>query len=215
MTDMNEVYTVDANVERGDLPSSEVPAVAVDMNGTLWIGTIMGLRVLYNPIESIKSGNFQTQPVIIEQDGIPEALLTDVQINDIAIDGANQKWIATETGGVYCFSSDGTKTVHHFTSGNSPLPSNKVNKIAIDNQSGVVFFATDKGLVSYRSDAVEVGDSFGDVYSYPNPVRPGFKGEVTIKGLPNDADVRIVDVVGNLIYQTKASGGVAKWDTEI
>lgn len=213
MTDMNEVYTVDANVERGDLPSSEVPAVAVDMNGTLWIGTIMGLRVLYNPIESIKSGNFQTQPVIIEQDGIPEALLTDVQINDIAIDGANQKWVATETGGVYCFSSDGTKTVHHFTSGNSPLPSNKVNKIAIDNQSGVVFFATDKGLVSYRSDAVEVGDSFGDVYSYPNPVRPGFKGEVTIKGLPNDADVRIVDVVGNLIYHTKASGGVAKWDT--
>lgn len=213
MTDMNEVYTIDSHVDRGELPSSEVPAVAVDMNGTLWIGTIMGLRILYNPIETVKSGNFQTQPVIIEQNGIPEALLTDVQINDIAIDGANQKWIGTDTGGVYCFSSDGTRTVHHFTTANSPLPANKVNKIAIDHQSGVVYFATDKGVVSYRSDAVEVGDSFGDVYSYPNPVRPGFKGEVTIKGLPNDADVRIVDVVGNLIYHTTASGGVAKWDT--
>lgn len=213
ITDMQEVYTIDASDTRGALPSSEVPAVAIDLNGTLWIGTIMGLRILFNPIETMKTDNFQTQPVIIEQNGIPEALLTDVQINDIMIDGANQKWIATETGGVYCFSADGTKTIHHFTVGNSPLPANKVNKIAVDKSNGVVYFATDRGVVSYRSDAVEVGDSFGDVYAYPNPVRPGFSGDVTIKGLPNDADVRIVDVVGNLIYHTKANGGVAKWDT--
>lgn len=214
VTDMEKVYTIDASVNRGNLPSPQVTAAAIDKDGVLWIGTILGLRVLYNPIEAIQSESFQTQPIVIEQNGIPEALLTDVQINDIKVDGANQKWVATESAGVYYFSEDGTSTVYHFTAGNSPLPSNKVNFIAIDKETGIVYFATDKGVVSYRSDAIEGGDSFGDVYSYPNPVRPGFTGEVTIKGLPIDADVRIVDISGNLIYKTKSAGGVAKWDTK-
>lgn len=213
LTDMNKVYTIDGTANRGNLPSPQVTAAAVDDNGVLWIGTIAGLRVLFGPIEAVQTESFQTQPVVIIQNGIPEAVLTDVQINDIKVDGANQKWVATETAGVYYFSEDGTSTVYHFTSGNSPLPSNKVNIISVDRTTGVVYFATDKGVVSFRSDAVEVGDAFGDVYSYPNPVRPGFKGEVTIKGLPVDADVRIVDINGNLIYKTKAAGGVAKWDT--
>lgn len=213
ITDMQDVYTIDTSNDRGKLPSGEVISVAVDKNGTLWIGTLVGLRTLYNPLETIKLSSFETQPVVIIQNGIPEALLTDIQINAIEVDGGNQKWIGTESAGAYCISEDGTETIYHFTSANSPLPSNKVNGISIDHSSGVIYFATDKGVVSFRSDAVEVGDSFGDVYAYPNPVRPGFTGEVTIKGLPIDADVRIVDVVGNLIYQTKAKGGVAKWNT--
>lgn len=213
ITDMQEVYTIDASNERGALPSAEVISAAIDKNGVLWIGTLVGLRVLYNPLEAVKSGFFETQPVIIVQNGIPEALLMDVQINSIEVDSGNQKWIGTESSGVYCVSEDGTQTIYHFTSSNSPLPSNKVNDISVDPSTGVVYFATDRGVISFRSDVVEVGDSFGDVYAYPNPVRPGFSGEVTIKGLPNNADVRIVDVVGNLIYETKAKGGVAKWDT--
>lgn len=214
ITNMQQVYTVDSSPNRGNLPTSEIISAAVDLDGTLWIGTTLGLRVLYSPIEAIQSDSYQAQPIIIEQGGIPEALLTDVQINHIEVDGANHKWVATESGGAYYFSADGTQTIHHFTSGNSPLPSNKVNDIKVDSSTGNVYFATDKGVVSYRSDAVEVGEDFGDVYAYPNPVRPDFKGEVTIKGLPIDADVRIVDVVGNLIYHTKSKGGVAKWDTK-
>lgn len=214
VTDMQNVYTITSSASLGNLPSDNVLSVVFDQSGTLWIGTILGLRILYNPLESVISGNFETQPIIIEQNGIPEALLMDTQINDIEVDGANRKWIATETSGVYYLSESGEETIFNFTSGNSPLPSNKVNNITINKSTGVVYFATDKGVVSYRSDAVDVGDSFGDVYSYPNPVRPGFNGKVVIKGLPNDADVRIVDVVGNLIYNTKAAGGVAEWDTK-
>jgi ligand-binding sensor domain-containing protein len=214
VSDMQNVYTITSTANLGDLPTDEVISAAIDQDGVLWIGTFLGLRVLYNPIDAVTSGSFVAEPIIIEQNGIPEALLTDVQINDIEVDGANRKWVATESGGAYYFSEDGTETVFNFTSQNSPLPSNKVNDIEVDESTGIVYFATDKGLVSYRSDAVNVGDSFGDVYSYPNPVRPGFTGVVTIKGLPNEADVRIVDVVGNLIYQTKAAGGIAQWDTK-
>lgn len=214
VTDMENVYTISSTASLGNLPSSNVLSVTVDQDGVLWIGTLLGLRVLYSPLEAVQSGSFETQPIIIEQNGIPEALLMDTQINDIEVDGANRKWVATETSGVYYFSESGEETVFNFTSGNSPLPSNKVNDVTIDPLTGIVYFATDKGVVSYRSDAVDVGDSFGDVYTYPNPVRPGFDGKVVIKGLPNDADVRIVDVVGNLIYNTKAAGGVAEWDTK-
>ncbi|SMC31821.1 Por secretion system C-terminal sorting domain-containing protein [Moheibacter sediminis] len=214
ISDMSSVYSITSSASNGKLPTDYVVCVAIEQNGTLWIGTELGLRILYNPIETVQSGSFETQPIIIEQNGIPEALLMDTQINDIEVDGANRKWIATETSGVFYVSENGEETIFNFTSGNSPLPSNKVNDINVDPTTGVVYFATDKGIVSYRSDAVDVGESFGDVYSYPNPVRPGFNGNVVIKGLPNDADVRIVDVVGNLIYNTKAAGGIAQWDTK-
>lgn len=214
VTDMQSVYTISSSASSGNLPSGNVLSVTVDQDGVLWIGTLLGLRVLYNPLEAVQSGSFEAQPIIIEQNGIPEALLMDTQINDIEVDGANRKWIATETSGVYYLSESGEETIFNFTSGNSPLPSNKVNDINVDPTTGVVYFATDKGVVSYRSDAIDVGDSFGDVYSYPNPVRPGFTGNVVIKGLPNGADVRIVDVVGNLVYNTKAAGGIAQWDTK-
>lgn len=214
ITNMQDVYTVSSSPTQGNLPSGMIISAAIDENGVLWIGTALGLRVLYNPIEAVQSGSFEADPIIIEQNGIPEALLTDVQINDIEVDGANRKWVATDGSGAFYFSEDGTETVLYFNAANSPLPSNKVNDIEVDPSNGVVYFATDKGVVSYRSDAVDVGDSFGDVYSYPNPVRPGFNGLVTIKGLPNDADVKIVDVVGNLIYQTKAAGGIAQWDAK-
>lgn len=214
VTDMQNVYSITSASSNGNLPSDNVISAAIDEDGVLWIGTLVGLRVLYSPVEAIQSGNFEALPIIVEQNGIPEALLMDTQINDIEVDGANRKWVATETSGVYYFSESGEETVFNFTAGNSPLPSNKVNDIEIDPSTGIVYFATDKGVVSYRSDAVDVGDSFGDVYAYPNPVRPGFNGKIVIKGLPNDADVRIVDVVGNLIYNTKAAGGVAEWDTK-
>lgn len=214
VTNMTNIYSITANANSGNLPSNNVLSVAIDKDGYLWIGTELGLRVIYNPLETITQDFFQAEPIIIEQNGIPEALFTDVQINDIEVDESNQKWIATSTSGVYCVSEDGTETKYHFTTANSPLPSNSVNDIEADPSTGIVYFATEKGVVSFQSDAIEGGESFGDVYAYPNPVRPGFTGNVVIRGLPNDADVRIVDVVGNLLYRTKASGGSAVWDTK-
>jgi len=211
---MENVYTITNTSDQGNLPSDNVMVVAFDKNDVMWIGTFLGLRILYNPLQTISSGNpYETQPIVIIQNGLPEALLTDVQINDIEVDGANRKWVATESAGVYYFSESGEETIFNFTTSNSPLPSNNVTDIEVDPKTGTVYFATDKGVVSFRSDAVEVGDNFGDVYAYPNPVRPGFNKNVIIKGLPNDADVRITDITGNLIYMTKAAGGVAEWNT--
>ena len=75
-----------------------------------------------------------------------------------------------------------------------------------------MYIATDKGLIVYKTDAVAGGEEFGDVYAYPNPVRPGYTGTIAIKGLIADCIVKITDVAGNLVYETTSNGGEATWD---
>ena len=208
----NEVTTLTKS--NANLYDDAVLTAAIDKNGSVWIGTNLGLTVLSGGDNAIESGNFRTEPIVIEQDGIPEALLTSITINDIKVDNANRKWIATNSSGVYYVSDDGEKTIYHFTTKNSPLPSDIVYSIALDEQTGKVYFATDRGVVVFNSDVQETGDKFDLVLAYPNPVRPNFKGNVIIKNIPNRASVKITDVTGNLIYETKANGGIVEWNTK-
>ena len=54
--------------------------------------------------------------------------------------GATGKWLATLNSGAFLLSPDGRTEVAHFTVDNSPLLSNEVYDIAIDQESGLVFF---------------------------------------------------------------------------
>ena len=134
------------------------------------------------------------------------------QINAIAVDGGNRKWIATNSSGVFLVSDDGMETIAHFTTENSPLPSNQINSLAINQITGEVFIGTEKGLVSYMSDATEGSEDYSNVYAYPNPVRPEHGDKVTIMGLMDESNVKITDIRGNIIYQGKSAGGTFTWD---
>jgi flagellar hook assembly protein FlgD len=109
-------------------------------------------------------------------------------------------------------SEDGTTELQHFTTDNSPLVSDNIITIAINQGNGEVFFGTEKGIISYKGTATEGALTHTDVYAYPNPVRESYTGTIAIKGLVTDADVKITDISGALIYQTKALGGQAVWD---
>jgi len=196
----------------GNIPGNTVFAMATDKNGEVWIGTEKGVAVFYSPENIFSNQNFDAQRILVEQDGYIQYLLENETVTSITIDGANRKWIGTDRGGVFLFSEDGTKQIYHFTEENSPLLSNRITSIAINNITGEVFFGTDKGVISFKSTATEGGDSFGDVYAYPNPVREGYDGYIAIKGLVNNAQVKITDISGTLIYTVKAEGGQAVWD---
>jgi hypothetical protein len=199
--------------DKGNLPTTDARAVAVDNRNQLWIGTKKGLRVLSN------IGAFQTDdqmtanPIIILEDGLAQELLYEQFITDIVVDGANNKWIGTADSGVFLVSPNGQETKYHFTINNSPLPSNTINDIDINSTTGEVFIATDKGLVSFKGTATIANQDLNNVYVYPNPVRPEYEGTVKIAGLLDKANIKITDIEGNLVYETTSEGGTIEWDT--
>jgi len=126
------------------------------------------------------------------------------------VDGANRKWVGTERAGIFLFSDDGLEEIHHFTAENSPLLSNNITSISIDND-GEVFIGTANGIISYKGSATPPNPPGSKVYAYPNPVREDFTGLIAIKGLVNNSYIKITDTYGNLVYQTKSEGGQAVW----
>ena len=199
--------------EQGNLPIQDVRCVAIDNRNQLWIGTGRGLRIISSVDQFLSQDQIETRAIIILEDDLAQELFFDQFILDIAVDGANRKWVSLADAGVYLVSANGQETIFQFTKSNSPLPSDNVNDIEIDPVSGEVFFATDKGLVSFKGTATRPSDSLQNVYAYPNPVRPGFDGTVKIAGLTSRAVVKITDIEGNLVFETTAEGGTIEWDT--
>lgn len=188
-------------------------SVAFDKSGDAWIGSDNGLRILPNAASEIKTPSPTASPIIIEQNGLPEELFRDSQILQIEVDAGDYKWVSVEGGGVYYLSSNGEKTIKHFTKENSPLPTNSITDIKVDKKTGKVYFVTYNGIVTYQGDVADVNSNFGDVLVYPNPVvYSNFKGKVTIKGLAEKTNIRIVDAAGNVVHSAVARGGYYEWD---
>jgi hypothetical protein len=196
----------------GNIPGQYVYAMAVDKNGEVWVGTEAGIGVFFNPENIFTGQDFDAQQILVQQGLYVQYLMENEQVTAIAVDGANRKWIGSQGGGLYLFSADGTQQIYHFTTDNSPLFSNNILGLAIDPETGEVFIGTDQGLISYKGTATEGGESFSNVYAYPNPVREDYNGLIGIKGLVSNAQVRITDIAGNLIFSTVANGGLAIWD---
>ena len=196
----------------GGIIGSKIYSIIEDQEGQIWIGTDKGIGVIFSPDNIFSGGSYDAQKILIEQDGHTQVLLETEIVTAIAIDGANRKWIGTQKSGVFLMSADGTKQINHFDESNSPLLSNEITTISVNGKTGEVFFGTTNGVISYRGTATEGVEDFEEVYAFPNPVKHDYAGIIAIKGLTKDAEVKITDVAGNLIYQTKAQGGQAIWD---
>jgi len=198
-------------VTKGSLPDLNVRTLAVDRNNRIWIGTQKGLVVYSGSGGLFDAEIYDAEPVIIEDDGIPKKLLGAQPINSIAIDGAENKWFGTDTGGVLGTNPSGNEILFNFNKDNSPLASNRILKVKVDNSTGKVFFATDKGIVAFNNNVAPFGESLGQVYAYPNPVKKEHEF-VTIDGrkgthLPRGTNVKILDSAGRLVYETNVKEG--------
>lgn len=196
----NEHVNLSAQVGQGGLPSNRVYEVEHDRDGNVWVGTDAGVAYFFDKNSDAVKPLFENR-----------FLLRDEIVRAIAVDGGNRKWIGTERG-VWLFNPSGDEALANFTVANSPLPSNHIHDIEIDPVSGEVFFATDLGIVSFRSNATAGNSGFESIKIFPNPVTGAFTGEVGISGLGTDAVVKITDISGRLIHQTRANGGSASWD---
>lgn len=201
------------------LETHTVTCLVQDRSGDIWFGTDKGVKVIYDGYRAFSNGGHgEMSPItccniLYNEDGINEYLMAYESITCMAVDGANRKWVGTANNGLYLISANGLEQLHHFTTANSPLASDKIVALTVYPESGVLFVGTDKGLQSYRSTATGA-DVFpsSDIHAFPNPVRPGFDGVVSIKGFTRDALVHITDARGHVVFSTTAQGGQAEWN---
>ncbi len=196
----------------GGLPVDEVYSIAEDLDGEIWVGTSDGVAVFYSPFDAFTDDPSDARQILVEQDGIFQFLLEAQSISAIAIDGANRKWIGTFGSGVFLLSEDGTEQILRFTADQSPLFSDVINDIVVDDETGEVFIATVEGILSYQGDATGGELSNECLTVYPNPVRENYSGPITIEGIMRNSDVRITDMRGNLVASLVSNGGRAIWD---
>jgi len=218
----NSIMSLTTDPSKGDIPDLNVRALAVDKNNKIWIGTRAGL-VVFNSSSAIFNNEVYTaEPIVIafgQDDGFGEALLGNQNINTICVDGADNKWFGTDSGGVLYTNPSGQETLLQLNKTNSPLASNRILKIQFDAQTGKVYFATDKGIVAYNSNVSPFGSHLDEVYAYPNPVKKQHEF-VTIDGrngthLPNGTNVKIIDAAGKLVYETNVVEGQERYGGKV
>lgn len=206
----NESRTI--NSSNSELPSDLVYDITLDLDGDMWVGTGEGIIIFECGGNVFDSSCRGTKRIVEREDGNNAHLLESESVRCIAVDGANRKWCGT-TNGVFLISEDGLDEIYHFTEDNSPLFNNTINDIVINERTGEVYIGTNSGIITFQGDAT-VGGVVHDaeVFAFPNPVRPDYKGPIAIRGLPQNANVKITDVSGTLIFETTANGGQAIWD---
>ncbi|MBN1337894.1 MAG: T9SS type A sorting domain-containing protein [Bacteroidales bacterium] len=202
-------------VGNGNVPGNKIYSIAEDLDGEVWIGTDAGVGVFYSPENIFTGYDFDAQQILVPKNdgsGLADILFEFETITAIEVDGSNRKWIGTDRSGVFLISADGLEEIHHFTAENSPLFSNSISSLKLNPTTGELFIGTSKGLISYKGTATRGGETNSDVYAYPNPVRPGYNGVIAVKGLVTDADVKITDINGSLVFKGRSEGGQAIWD---
>ncbi len=187
--------------------SGDAVSLSVDRKGAVWVGTTNGVSVFDNPTEI-----FTAKAIIYQPESLNKRLFFQEKVQAIVFDPANRKWVGT-TNGLYLV-DEANKTLFNFTTENSPIPQNSVQSLGFDDASGEVFILAGALVASVRSDATMPAENLDAYKIFPNPVPPRFDGVVAIEGLPANAQVRIVDAAGRLLYETRPNGGTATWNLQ-
>ena len=189
--------------------------LAEDKEGNIWMGLSVGLFVLTPEYQNDPTkGVYQIKVPRNDGTNLADYLLSGVDINTITVDNANRKWIGTNGNGIYVISSDNMVQEKHFTTTDSPLLSDIIHYITIDDNTGRVYIGTDKGLCSYQSEVTQTNEEMdtNNVWVYPNPVTPEYNGMINVTGLSFNSDVKITSSNGTLVAQGRSTGGSFSWD---
>ncbi len=212
--DSHRVWTSFVDQDGKTFGPTRIVSMTEDRDGTLWIGTADGVITVANPASMLDGSAVIERVKVPRNDGTSYAdyLLDSQPVSAIAVDGANRKWLGTSSSGVYLVSADGREIIENFTTRNSWLPSNAITSILCDPDDNTVYIGTTAGLVEYSADASPAAADYSEIYAYPNPVRPGYTGWITVTGLMDGSLVKIADAAGNVFFQGRSEGGMIVWD---
>jgi ligand-binding sensor domain-containing protein len=213
--ELESFQLINDQIGSGALNSTRVFSMAQDLDGLIWVGTSKGVNVIYSPdaiLDENNQSNWDAQKITVSQGGFNQYLLNSEEVTAIVVDGANRKWFGTKSAGLFLVSPDGTEQIANYDFENSPLLSNTIISMAMNYKTGELFIGTDQGICSFRTDASMSDRGFDKMYAFPNPVRPDYTGLITVTGLVNNADVKITDVEGNVVFAGVSNGGTITWN---
>lgn len=187
--------------------------IKADNDGMIWVGYYTGIFSL-DPREAFND-DFKVNKIKVQVNegaAADEVLLEGTQITCIDVDEMNNKWIGTNTSGVYFVSPDGSEIYKHFDSTNSPLPSDQIYSVCCNRATNSTLIVTPKGVVEYYPDLVPGAKNYDDVTATPSLIYPNFTGLISIDGLMSNSNVVITDSQGNTVATLQSIGSVATWD---
>ncbi len=196
------------------LPSVHINAIVEDASGRIWVGTDEGPAYFISSTLAATDATVQATWPVWTVASQSSYMLRGLEISTIALDPAGQLWFGTNEGVYVVRDAHGFELGEHFASHNTPLFSDRVNAIAVDENTGLIFIATDKGLVSYQSNAIGPAAAVQNLFVYPNPVTITNEQapEIFIEGLVAATDIKILAIHGEEVAGFSARGGKAVWD---
>jgi ligand-binding sensor domain-containing protein len=190
--------------ESNGLNDNSVSSMLIDREGDIWIGTALGINVITNSDAVLNSQNALQISSIYALQG--------QSVSCMAVDQLDQKWIGT-TQGLILVNSDGSQVLASYNTQNSPLLSNTITAIAIDQNNGRVYVASNEGITSFDTPAIKPVDTFTKLSVYPDPYIVPNNNNLTIDGLIRDSQIKILTISGKLINQFSSPGGrIATWN---
>ncbi|HWV31169.1 MAG TPA: T9SS type A sorting domain-containing protein [Dyadobacter sp.] len=194
------------SIGMGTLPASKINSLALDQDGFVWFASAKGVGY-FIPDDVLDATRVDAILPIYGQ----RRLFNNEECTALAVEPGNRKWIGTRTG-LYLFNADGTELIRKFTSADSPLPADIINALRFEAGTGLLFIDTPAGMVSYQSDAKAAAEHISRITIFPNPIRPGYSGNVGISGLTGQSTIKITDLSGRLVFETRSEGGLASWN---
>lgn len=203
------------DINNGNLPNMSVTDIIEDRDGEVWVGTERGIARFIFP-QFIISGSQEERRSqwLLNEDPDAESpfLLRDINVSTLAVNSANQKWVGTAGEGIWLLNETGSAIIKHFTTENSPLFSNVIRDIAVNEETGEVYISTELGLSIYQDTPTAPVSSMDELKVYPNPFVYDRHNTIFVENLSETTTIRVLGVDGTLVRTLDNRGGRAEWD---
>ncbi len=168
--------------------SNKVTALKEDLEGTMWIGTDLGLNYWYSIGGTTRLDSFYY------------SLLISNDIQALAVDAQNNLWVGTSSGLSKVPAADRFRP-QNFTTKNSPLVSDFIQSLTFNFNTGDLFIGTTNGLSVLETGLRAAKSSdYSLLNVFPNPFLNNGSNQLNITNLAqNSKNVKIYSLNGALV----------------
>ena len=199
-----------------DFSSRKALNINVSSKNKLWILTNIGLIFKDLQVEE-KNPIKSTGPLV---DNILRAYFPNVSFNlssKIRFDSRGNIWVTSQTDGIYVLKEDGSywPDINGINTSNSNLLSNWVEDVTFNDDEGLAYIATNKGVSILRIPFSNAKKSYNNIEIFPSPYRLPNEKPLTINGLMDNSEVKIMTLNGiviRTIYEDEINVYQAFWD---